>query len=144
GNKREAEKRAQQLVGIEAAMTTIEGCGERRAFAAGFQNSQLDAFARRQHTKMVAHRHFEEGRDVEQLVLLLAYAGVADVARGHGQHVGMDAAKRVAHLVDQQRQLAIRAITEIDRKRIKSVAEQTGVTQQQYASAREVNAALGR
>ena len=65
---------------LRRTMTLIEGGSQQGAFAVGFQNSQLDALARRQHAKMVAHRHFDEGRDVEQLVLLLPHAGVADFA----------------------------------------------------------------
>jgi hypothetical protein len=47
----EREERAQQLLGVERAITAIKSCSEQRTFAAGFQNSQPDAFARRQHAK---------------------------------------------------------------------------------------------
>jgi hypothetical protein len=52
GEQREGEQHAQQLLGVEHAIATIESCGEHRAFAVGFQNSQLDALVRRQHAKM--------------------------------------------------------------------------------------------
>ena len=56
----------------------------------------------------------------------------------------MDAAKGVAHFVNQQRQLAISAMAEIDGQRIESIAEQAGIAEQQHPSAGEVDAALGR
>jgi hypothetical protein len=51
---------------------------------------------------------------------------------------------RLAHFVDQQRQLTISAIAEIDRQRIEGVAAQAGIAEQQHGSAREVDAASGR
>jgi hypothetical protein len=66
---------------LSARRLPLKVAASRGAFAVGFQNSQPDALARRQHAKMVAHRHLDEGRDLEQFVLLLPHAGVADFAR---------------------------------------------------------------
>ena len=142
GDQRESEKRAQQLLGVEPATTAIEGCSEHGAFAVGFQNSQLHALARRQHAKMVAHRHFDERRDVEQLVLLLPHAGRADLVRRHRERVGVDIAEGIANLVDDQPEVAVGLVTEIDGQRIEGIAEQAGIAEQQHPSAGEVDAAL--
>ncbi len=112
--------------------------------AVGLQDAQLDVLLRRQHPEMVAHRHLDEGRDVEQFVLALPHAGIADVSRLHRQHVRMDLAKRVAHFVDDERELAAGAIAEIDRQRIEGIAEQAGIAEQQHPPAGEIDAALGR
>ena len=82
---------------------------EQGTLAVGLQDAQFDAFSRRRDAEMVAHRHLDEGRDVKQLVLLLADAGRADLARPHRKHVGVDFAKRVADLIDDQRQFAVGA-----------------------------------
>ena len=71
-------------------------------------------------------------------------AGRAEIARLHRQHISVDLAEGIAHLVDDQRKLAVGAIAEIDRQRIEGVAEQAGIAEQQDAPAGEVDAMLGR
>ena len=67
---------------VERAAAAIEGCREQRTTVLiGLQDPQLDAFSRRRDPEMVAHRHLDEGRDVEQFVLALPHAGIADVSR---------------------------------------------------------------
>ena len=134
-HQREGEEGAQQLRRVERAAAAIESCGEQGTFAIGLQDAQPDALLRRQDPEMVAHRHLDEGRDVEQFFLALPHAGIADLVRHYRQHVGMDIAKGVAHFVDHERQLAIGAIAEIDRQRIEGIAEQAGIAEQQHPPA---------
>src|SRR4051812_5428016 len=121
----------------------VEGCRQQGAVTVGFENAQPDALSRRHDPEMIAHRHFDEGRDVEQLFLLLPDAGRADLARSYRQHVGVDIAKGVADLVDHQRELATAAIAEIDRERIEAEPEQPGITQEQHPPAGEIDAMPG-
>src|SRR4051794_5994376 len=55
----------------------------------------------------------------------------------------MNVAERIADLIDDQRQFAASAITEIGRQRIEGVTEQPRVAQQHYPPAGKINAARG-
>src|SRR5262249_25298458 len=93
---------------------------------------------------MIAHRHPGKGGDVKQLVLLLPDAGGADFAGPNRKDVGMVLAKRVADLVDDEREAAAGRVAEIDRERIEGIAEQAGIAEQQHAPAGELDAVLCR
>jgi len=91
------------------------------------QNAQLHAMSGWRHTKMIAHRHFNKGRHVKQLVWCcrtpawLISPGCTEECKG-------ECRQRVADLVDDQGQFAVGAIAEIGRQRMKCNRTAAGST----------------
>jgi hypothetical protein len=82
---------------------------------------------------------YERQRDERAL---LPQPGFVEFTRLHRNHVGVEAAKRVADLVDDQRKLAAGAVAETDRERIEGVTEQARIAQQLYPPAAELCEAI--
>src|SRR5690349_13140026 len=102
---------------------SAEGCSEQGTTRVGLKDAEPDAFARWRYPEMIAHRHLDEGRDVEQLFLALPHAGGTDFVLPDRQHVRVDLAKGVADFVDDEREGAVGAVAKVDRQRIEGEAE---------------------
>src|SRR5258708_3443379 len=98
-HQRQREHRSQQLPRVHGAAAAIESCSEQGAVAVRLQDAQPDPVRRRHDTEMAAHRHFDEGRDVEKLFLALAQAGGTDLSLLYRNPARARFAKAVAHIL---------------------------------------------
>ena len=78
GDQRQREERSQQAPMVRARRRPLKVAASRGPSRSVSRMRSLTSLGRRQDPEMIAHRHLDEGRDVEQLVLLLPDAGGAD------------------------------------------------------------------